>query len=304
MTAGIKSERVQGRSRGNLPVFAVFVIIALVAGVQPTVAGELPGPDLLGLRVGMTPEEALPILKTRAPKEKWQTVRVKLQFQNSKQMNAHVPNGEFQAVLENKRVHSALNHYVVFLTPTPGEERVAAVLRIQNFGEERPLFTQVIAGLIEKYGNPSYSQDPQYGGGKLVWAFDTNGKPRPMGIPKSIQNVMGFPCTNGVALPYLDREVVGWSTKYEPLGKAFDIGGGKPGNVSYVNACGSTMVRATVIPFGGLGGEFAQGLTVELIGHSLATAGKQSADKLTESAIADDLARERGAAQKRSKPDI
>lgn len=282
-------------------IVALVLSFTFATNTEAQTAGGSAGPDLLGIRVGMTPEEALSILKARAPKEKWQTVNVQLKFEDAKQTRANVPNGTFRAVLENKRAHSALNHYVVFLTPTPGKEHVVAVLRIQNFGQDRPLFDQVIAGLIEKYGKPSYREEPKYGGGKLVWAFDADGKSRPLGIAKSTANSRGFPCTNGVALPYLDPG--GWSVNYEPEGIAFDIGG-KKGSVPYVKACGSTMVRATIVPFGGIGAEFAQALIVELIDHAAATAGKEHAVKLIDAAVAEDLARERGAAQNRSKPDI
>jgi hypothetical protein len=76
---------------------------------------------------------------------------------------------------------------------------------------------------------------------------------------------------------------------------------GKKIEVSLIKTCGATMIRANVMPFGE---GFAQALNIELISNTLATAGKESADKLIESAIADDLAREPGAAKKRSKPDI
>jgi hypothetical protein len=282
----------------NTIMFRSQVCSALLSLVMTTVlagGASAAGPDLLGIRVGMTPEEALSILKARAPKEKWQTVKLKLKFNNARQQFAYVPNGEFRAVIENNRdrAASALNQYSLHLTPTPGNERVAAFCRVQNFGQERAVFNDVIAGLIEKYGKPSF-RDKNYPG-KLIWAFDANGKPQPLGLSNYIANHAGFPCTNSLSL--VDT---GWGVKYEPKGIAYDMNGKKI-EVSLIKTCGATMIRANVMPFGE---GFAQALNIELISNTLATAGKESADKLIESAIADDLAREHGAAKKRSKPDI
>jgi len=303
----VNMNRIRGQAHNAMRNCKKFVVASLLAAAFTTIAGpqfaasagSLAGPDLLGIRVGMTPEEALSILKSRAPKEKWQTVSVKLQFDNSKGQRAYVPNGTFRAVLRNNVEHSALNQYGVYLTPIPGKERVAGVFRSQNFGNDRPLHDQVIAGLIEKYGKPSWRTLPGYPE-KLIWAFDADGNPRSLGIGNSnADKAGGFPCTSAVVLPRAGAVDVGWSVNYVPVGKT---GEGK--EISLVKACGSTMVRAEVIAFGPVGGEFVAGLNVELIGHTLATAGKESAVKLTETAIAEELAHERAAAQKRSKPDL
>lgn len=284
----------------NLRTATLLVVAcAAISGTQSASgAGGLAGPDFLGIRVGMTPEETQSILKTRVPKETWQTVNMQLAFTNAKFQTAKVPNGTYRAAVENKTRDGFSDRYIVYLTPTPGKERVAAVIRLQTFRQDRPLFDELVAGLIEKYGKPTYRG--KVTPGKFIWAFDGDGKPRAFGIKDP--SGWGAPCENFEELPILSSQLTpsaGWSLRYKPV---VDMAvGGKQINDSWESACGTTMVRAFVHP---AGAGFAAGLTVELIGHAQATAGKESAVQLIESAAAADLARERGAAKKRSRPDL
>jgi len=284
---------------------AVMVLVALAVAAFTTprhaaAAGGMTGPDILGIRVGMTSEEALAILKARAPKETWQTFSAQLTFQDSRFQSVKLPNGTFRGAVKNRSADSSGNMYIVYLTPTPGKERVAAVTRYQGFNQytqERPLFDSLVAGLIEKYGKPTLNQSQKGGYARLIWAFDAGGKPRPLTI-KPRHAAEGGPCVQGETLPINSKEATGWSFKYQPVGD-FNVGG-RMNDMPYVAACGDTLVRALVVP----AGEFVSSMHVELIGHAVATAGKERAVSLIDAAEAADLARARGAAQKKSKPDI
>jgi hypothetical protein len=264
----------------NMNKFRSQVCSALLSLVMTAVlagGASAAGPDLLGIRIGMTPEEALSILKARAPKETWQTVTAQLMFRSIKNPGvpmANVPNGTYRAALINKPRANWDDRYYVFLTPTPGKERVAAVLRSQNYqiGQDRPLFDPVIAGLIEKFGKPTHrkgsgSNDYNF----IFWAYDADGKPRTLGTV----NQDGNPCTQGVTLPFDARSAAEWSLMYSPVTTVAIKG--KEMKVSYVTSCGDTIVRAFVQP---AGKGFAALMNVELIGHALTTAGKEYAVKL------------------------
>jgi len=281
-------------------IVALVLSFTFATNTEAQTVGSSAGPDLLGIRIGMTTEEALAILKARAPKESWQTYSAQLTFQDSRFQSVKLPNGTFRGALKNTSADSSGNMYIVYLTPTPGKERVAAVTRYQGFNQytqERPLFDSLVAGLIEKYGKPTLNQSQKGGYARLVWAFDAAGKPRSLAIKPTYASE-GGPCVQGETLPINSKEATGWSFQYQPVGD-FNVGGRK-NDMPYVAACGDTMVRALVVP----AGEFVSSMHVELIGHAVATVAKERAVSLIDAAAAADLARARGAAQKKSKPDI
>ncbi|MDP1900169.1 MAG: hypothetical protein Q8K96_06920 [Rubrivivax sp.] len=251
---------------------------------QHAAATEPSGPDVLGVRVGMTHAEALAVLRTRAPKENWQTISTTLQFQNSRQDWTAVPGGTFRAVLLEKKqriVNESPDSYLVYFSPTPGNERVVAFELTQIYVQQRPLLKDLTAQLVEKFGKPGEAQyDTQF-----TWGFDTKGAPRPLS-----QDQSGAPCRHVQRLA--DPKQWGgpsWSIDYNPMGQI----NRKP--VDLVSACGAFMVRARIIQSGE---GFVTSLNLELIGHELATAGKAAALKQIEEAKAGELAGARDAAKK------
>lgn len=252
-------------------------------------ASEPAGPDVLGVRVGMTHAEALAVLRTRAPKENWHTISTTLQFQSSGQQWTAVPGGTFRAVLLAKKQQGSndTNHsYLAYFSPTPGNERVVAFALHQNYMQQRPLLKDVVAQLAEKFGKPGEAvYDAEF-----IWGFDAKGARRPL----MILDASGSACRHVPQLVYPTQwQPPSWSIDYNPVGQVSR----KP--VDLVSACGAFMVRARIHPFGE---GFVQALTLELIGNDLATAGKSAALKQIEDAKTGELSGARDAAKKGPKP--
>jgi hypothetical protein len=252
-------------------------------------ASEPSGPDVLGIRVGMTHAEALAVLRIRAPKENWQTISTTLQYQDSRQAWAGVPGGTFRTVLLAKKQHGSNDTpdtYLAYFSPTPGNERVVAFALHQSYMQQRPLLKDVIAQLVEKFGKPGEAMyDAEF-----IWGFDAKGARRPL----MIQDASGSACRHvpqpGYPTPW---QPPSWSIDYNPVGQVSR----KP--VDLVSACGVFMVRARIQAFGE---GFVQALSLELMGHELATAGKSAALKQIDDAKAGELAGARDAAKKGPKP--
>lgn len=263
------------------------------AALLPQMASSVgSGPDLVGLRLGMTPDEVMTALKARAPKEKWQTVMSDLRHTTSTGMLSPVPGGRFTAaIINDTRNTTRADEYWAYLAPVPGKERVIAIARRQNFLQERPLVDNTIAALIEKYGPPA-ARDPS---DKLIlgWSFDTAGKPR--AFPQDPYTLSTI-CLGSQPLYQTPREVGNWSVRYEAEATV------SRKKVRYEELCGATVVRARIVAAGT--GGFAQALTVELIGHAAATQGMRDLDAFMQNAKAADLESEKAKAATRAKPDL
>jgi len=277
------------RSLARTSLLASLFVASVACVGAALAAGEPSGPDVLGIRVGMTHAEASAVLRTRAPKKNWQTTSLTLQFEDSRNQRAAVPNGTFRAALLTKKLRLTTetpDTYLAFFSPTPGDERVVAFVLNQYFLQQRPLLKDVTAQLVGKYGKPGeVLYDTQF-----LWAFDSKGAPRPLS-----QDQSGSPCRHVQQVGFLDqREVPSWSIDYKPAGEI----NRKP--IDHVASCGAFMVRAKLMNVSADG--FVLALQIELIGHELATAGKLAALRMIDDAKASELAGARVAAKKGPKP--
>lgn len=160
----------------------------------------LPGPDIIGVKLGMTRDDALNVVRCHAPDghlemvDRWfdrlQTFQTKLvnqgfsaQIGDSKECTF----GSFEAMQRcgrGRRQWDFVAENVTVATPgLPGQQTVAGVWRTQNFRPgEMPAADAVIAALTAKYGEPQWQAErdiPRLPKGRtdIEWVTDTAGTP-------------------------------------------------------------------------------------------------------------------------------
>ena len=131
-----------------------------------------PGPDVIGLRIGMGPDESRTILKSRfgasveSVNERLETLKFML------------PSGS-QAIQNTKYLGSIIgktsdmSHYItVMFSPNPKEEGVVFLQRhLQLLPSNKPTLAAFEKTLMEKYGTPTENELVTY-----TWRYDSSGK--------------------------------------------------------------------------------------------------------------------------------
>lgn len=182
----------------------------------PPARKDLPGPDILGIRLGMRHEEALAATRCALGAEtvvttekRWfdrldtQGVALGPQSFLAKQGESRPCNyaREWQEC-EGKRKWVRLGEAVNVATPgAPGKEQAVAIWRSQYFQEGKmPTVDATVAALTAKYGNPQETEnlgDSGYykfaGSRELKWVRASNG------APLSDPNPMFALCHNGIS---------------------------------------------------------------------------------------------------------
>ena len=139
---------------------------AATSGPQPASGA---GPEIVGLRLGMSLADVRAALKAHSPGLKSREVLTVVN---------NAPSTEYLSVLT---ATSPLRHPVgpedtigVDFTPPPSSPRAIFIERFTGFPEgKRPLYSAVRAALIQKYGPPSHVQEGR--DTYLVWARDPSG---------------------------------------------------------------------------------------------------------------------------------
>jgi len=154
------------------------------------------GPDVIGLRIGMTPAEARAIFKarefglTKKRNEFLQEHSTSLAFRFPGSTAIGLEGVTFFDAIRGNKVDSDgnpgrdfdpqnldTNQLEALFTPTPGQETVFKVTRSVLISQsKRPTFDAFKKTLIEKYGTPTY-WDPK-NPGAFHWSYDGNGAQR------------------------------------------------------------------------------------------------------------------------------
>ena len=156
------------------------------AGQVTRVFGEgVTGPDVIGLRIGMSPAAVKAIFKAHnlindGFREDFETLVISGLADGG--VTKEVPNGKYLDEMFGAYEKDDFREYVsVHFTPTPGRERVMLVTRtINNPKNQMPTFGACEKALVEKYGPFTY-HDPKHP--PYVWIYESNGtlrKPGPM----------------------------------------------------------------------------------------------------------------------------
>jgi len=127
------------------------------------------GPDIVGIKLGMTPQEGIAAIKAHNPALKLYQVNLRLEHPGSTSFQA-VPH-EIVACnnCSGKGLQVGAEVIVLELTPPPNPPLVAVVSRYTNF--EPTLAANLVSGLEKKYGTEYPGIDPR------TWVYDASGKP-------------------------------------------------------------------------------------------------------------------------------
>lgn len=168
----------------------------------PIPVGEVPinndrssegvGPDVFGLRIGMTPDKAREIFKSRVliSDHLRKTYKETAMVLRSNELRGPVPNTQFISRFETdayKDDTTRRSFYTLF-TPDPGHNGIAAVDRDETLtGSNRPTLGAFEKTLLDKYGTPTHKDS-----GRYYWSYDSDGTLRKPGAIKDIRHCAGI----------------------------------------------------------------------------------------------------------------
>lgn len=136
------------------------------------------GLNILGIQLGMTPNEVRKILDTR-PGVKVREVRGVLMYQPASGSPKPIPNSTYVKELNTFPDPISTERIIVTFTPTAGRERAISVERSQTFHPgQQPTIDATVEALVEKYGPLSYKRKPNPLGVFIdyFWRFDSSSK--------------------------------------------------------------------------------------------------------------------------------
>jgi len=155
--------------KARASLFGLACTCALVALSSAASAAFASGvPDVLGIKPGMTVDEAKAVLATQSQFKNLQTKRVNLAYTNSQGLQSPVPNAQTIGAIFNNDPSptGSLERFAVEFGNVPGRERVVGVARSSLYsGNNRPLEEALRKSLVEKYGKPSFVNELPSGGG-------------------------------------------------------------------------------------------------------------------------------------------
>jgi hypothetical protein len=261
----------------EVPVRWTLVLGFLASFVLPASAAGVP--DILGVKPGMTPDEAMTVLRQHKEYSKLQPWPIQLAYTNSKFVQSPVPNGKVTGAIANNDPR-ALEKVGVGFSLLPGDERAIVIGRHTTYvNEKRPLVDTVLSGLQEKYGKPSF--EDRSGSVTLMWAYNSDGTPRSLSVAQN-----GLPCSDvrgvisGGSGAYPDwvlsifKPEMDWNRK----------------KVGFANTCGDVLVNARLVV---QPGGFVNGLEMHLFDLKSATAYREKVIALIKQAEANELGQDR-----------
>ncbi len=147
---------------------AASLFVAVMLPAYAAKADEFPGkPDILGIDLGMTYEQAVAKLRN--------------QFPNASAPEMHHEGVEISEFQTRDFAYSKINLEglgSIYLLPNPfgGSEPILGVVRYSGYRNEKPLFSVFLEEAVRKYGNPSGEDD--FYGLNLIWQFGRKSEKR------------------------------------------------------------------------------------------------------------------------------
>lgn len=153
-------------------LFAIPLVARLAAQIGPATAAQ---PDVIGLRLGMTEQEAVAVLRGVNPAVRIRTVTDTLPITTAPRFTAAIYAGFFgdeRAGIGDEVVKLA------FSNPTPAP-RLLGIWRKQSFPQGRELaLASTLAAFRDKYGAPRFTHVAT-GQTTWVWGTGLTGRPAP-----------------------------------------------------------------------------------------------------------------------------
>jgi hypothetical protein len=147
--------------------------------------------DIVGVKLGMTPEQAVAAVKGYNPNLKIENLTARLEHPSG-------PLGNFVRVLYTINAYTAnrrqdlgpVEWIAMQFTLPPGPVLLAKVQRYTGFVNSQPVMaSNLLQSLRKKYGQDNYS-----GGAGIGWVYDSNGK-----LLTRVSNAQGICAGNGLA---------------------------------------------------------------------------------------------------------
>lgn len=138
--------------------------------VSNSVDSDSSGPDVTGLRIGMTPDQTRPIIKSRvlisdSLQKSYTEKMAALGFNVPAQgVSGAVPNGKYLNALTVDGGSDVITRHqlAVVFAPVPGHEEIVSVRREVVFpADKKPNYDVFEKTLTEKYGTPTLSYPPR-----------------------------------------------------------------------------------------------------------------------------------------------
>lgn len=199
-------------------------------------------PDVVGIGLGMTPNEASKEIQSYANEQKLRplTRTINLSARNPATGRTEaLPNGKFIAqyavgeARQNVSGADGQDELSVNFTPAPGNEKVAAIYRRVGFNPGMaPSNANLLSDLKKKYGTPSFETPAAQNGSKtrLIWSFDASGN--------LLKNIDAEKCNVKLPAPtsYILSPTSPEHSWEEPILKAW------PSLQAYYDTCGATVL--------------------------------------------------------------
>jgi hypothetical protein len=164
------------------------------------------GPDVIGLRIGMSPDEARAIFKSRvltsdAMRKGYKELSSTLAWKvPGRGIQMPVSNGNYIQGFTANGSHDdqSVHNFTVWFSAVPGQEKLLSLSRSDDLlGSKKPTLGAFEKTLFEKYGTPTYRYEPDRSGGYyFMWNYDSNGKLHNPGFTKDL-NSCNQPITAG-----------------------------------------------------------------------------------------------------------
>ncbi len=154
--------------------FAACLSLVLVAGFAS--AQQTPSLDIVGIKPGMSMNDAMQALKADDPRLKMTNTSI----QAEGFANPLIPLVQGDDIAPNNvaQVNQPTETIQVLLTTPPGQAVVWSVWRNYIFPtSQRPSMQATIDALVAKYGPPSTPVDPAATVQSIAWVYDAQGKP-------------------------------------------------------------------------------------------------------------------------------
>jgi hypothetical protein len=147
--------------------------------------------DIVGIKLGMTPAQAVAGVRAYNPNLKIETLTTRLEHPSGPPGNfVRVPHTVNAYTANNRQDLGPVEWIAMQFTLPPGPPLLAKVQRYSGFVASQPVINAtLLQSLRKKYGQDNYA-----GGGSMGWVYDSNGK-----LLTRVSNVQGVCPGDGLA---------------------------------------------------------------------------------------------------------
>jgi len=182
------------------------------AAIAQSTDAQGSGPDVIGIRIGMSPQPVLGIMKQRdfgtGGSLPTKMDRATLVYRNAAGAELPIKGADYVSYVSGNTKDQFVQ---VHFAPVPGRDNAVVALRREvrfEIERDRPLFGSVVRALAEKYGRAVALKKESPA--NLLWSFDKNGSPQKFGgEPTPCANLAHAFSTNASWVMYT---VQGWRT--------------------------------------------------------------------------------------------